>query len=715
MTRPSIDDRDSRSRESRLRESLFAWRGDLEHEASPPPSPVCGALTSAFLHLGRPTHALAEIADARDIREAVDRVGFGHGVLGREVELAPDWWRHRGEPLVVEHEDLGPCFAFHRAGRWRGVRRPASGGIESVRIDAAFASACGSTAHEFIRTPLAGPLVIRDLMAAAMFDRWSDLGIRLAAACLSAVVGVVLPLMTALVIDSVIPNGDLRGLVGVAAALVVAIVASSLLLVVAGQATLRLDNSLAYRIEAMVLARELRRAQSASSLSAGEIVQRVNGVNFAMTQLTAATNTVFVQMVKGFANVAVLFLFSWVFGLIGLLTVLLTLCVMTIDFLIQRRFSLASETAFGRAKASSIRILDGLDSARERGMIGRLIGRWRTHTVEAASNNYRSNAVSNARTMVNQLISGFTRLLMYGLAAYALVDGLTLGAFVASMAAFSAVMVAVGQLGTLVGTLAHVEPIFARLEPLLVAPTSVERRHHGFEPAGAYRVTDAPLVPADEIGADRLSVDIEPGRLTVIVSERPSMARRLLGMLTGLEPSEGQVLIDETPVERLGIRGLQPHVASLVTVPGILPATVRRNLDPTRRFDDATLEAALSGAGWLESRDDESPLDVVLDPRHVSESVATGLAATRLALDPRRVSVIVDHAAMRRRSDHHETVTAIATRPGTRIIASNAPDLVGVADRVIVLDDRGRVVADGTPGDVASSASIPTSLRGTFA
>ena len=144
-------------------------------------------------------------------------------MLGREVELSPDWWRHRGEPLVVEHEDLGPCFAFHRGGRWRGVRRPASGGIESIRIDAAFANACGSTAHEFIRTPLPGALGIRDLMLTAMFHRWSDLGIRLAAACLSAVVGVVLPLMTALVIDSVIPNGDLRGLVGVAAALVVAI------------------------------------------------------------------------------------------------------------------------------------------------------------------------------------------------------------------------------------------------------------------------------------------------------------------------------------------------------------------------------------------------------------------------------------------------------------------------------------------------------------
>jgi ABC-type transport system involved in cytochrome bd biosynthesis fused ATPase/permease subunit len=228
-------------------------------------------------------------------------------------------------------------------------------------------------------------------------------------------------------------------------------------------------------------------------------------------------------------------------------------------------------------------------------------------------------------------------------------------------------------------------------------------------------VADALLVPADEVGAARLSVEIAPEQLTVIVSERVSMAQRLLGMLTGLEPSEGRVLIDDTPVEQLGIRGLQPHLNSLVTVPGILPGTVRRNLDPTRRFDDETLLAALPDTDWLGLKAGESPLDATLDPRNVPEFASTGLAAARLVIDPRRVSVIVDHAAMQRSSNHRDVVTEIAARPGTRILASNAPDLVGMADRVIVLDQRGRIVADGAPADVASSEAIPAKLRGAFA
>jgi len=289
-------------RSARLLPSVFSWRGGVESPTTAPSSPAYGALLTAFLHLQRPIAPLSEVANARSLPEALEGIGSDSGVLVREVDLAPGWWRTRGEPLLVEHRTLGPCFVFHRRGRWHARRTLDQGETESIRVDSSFAAECGEIAHECLRMPPSGPIRVRDLVAAAMAERWNDLGLRVLAACLAAAIGVVIPLMTALVIDSIIPNGDLRGLVGVAAALILAISANSLLLLVAGQATLRLDNSLAYRIESIVLARELGRSHSASPLSAGEIVQRVSGVNYAMKQLTQATNTVLVQIVGGFSN-----------------------------------------------------------------------------------------------------------------------------------------------------------------------------------------------------------------------------------------------------------------------------------------------------------------------------------------------------------------------------------------------------------------------------
>ncbi|MGA1056709.1 MAG: ABC transporter transmembrane domain-containing protein [Phycisphaerales bacterium] len=695
-------------RSARLLPSVFSWRGSVVAPTIAPSSPAFGALLAAFLHLQRPTSSLSEVGNARSIREAVEGIGVDSGLLIREVDLAPAWWRTRGEPLLVEHCTLGPCFVFHRRGRWHGRRMLDQGGTESIRVDAAFAAECGERAHECLRMPPAGPIRIRDLVGAAMAERWSDLGLRVLAACIAAAIGVVIPLMTALVIDSVIPNGDLRGLVGVAAALMVAISANSLLLLIAGQATLRLDNSLAYRIESIVLARELGRSQSASALSAGEIVQRVTGVNYAMKQLTDATNTVLVQIVSGFSNLFVLFLFNWVYGIIGVVTAGATLAVMLTDALIQRRFALASENAFGRAKAASIRILDGIDAAQDRGITERLVRRWESEETQASGAAYRSASVSNARSLVNLLIGSAARVLMFAIAAYPLVDGLTLGAFIASLAAFTAVTAAVAQLGTLVGTAALVEPIFARLRPLLDGPAPPPGGGGWPEPLGAFRVDAPPLNEGDSLGSPSLSFEIEPDRLTVIVAERPAMAHRLLGMFTGMESSDGRVLIDETPVDRLGPRSLLPRLTSLVSTPGILPGTVRRNLDPKRRFDDETLLAALATVNCALSLDD------VLDPRRTSTSVAAALAAVRLSLEPRRVAVIVDHAAMQERSDHRRAVQNLAGRTGTRVVASNAPDVVAMADRVVVLDERGRIVADGPPGEIAHSQGLPVPTRSAF-
>jgi len=695
-------------RSARLLPSVFSWRGGVESPTTAPSSPAYGALRIAFLHLQQPIAPLSEVANARSLPQALEGLGSDSGVLVREVDLAPGWWRTCGEPLLVEHRTLGPCFVFHRRGRWHARRTLDQGETESIRVDSSFAAECGEIAHECLRMPPSGPIRVRDLVAAAMAERWSDLGLRVLAACLAAAIGVVIPLMTALVIDSIIPNGDLRGLVGVAAALMVAISARTLLLIIAGQATLRLDNSLAYRIESIVLARELGRSHSASPLPAGEIVQRVSGVNYAMKRLTQATNTVLAQIVGGLSNLLVLFLFSWVYGVIGVAAAGATIAVMAADAVIQRRYALASGNALGRAKASSIRILEGIDADHDRGITERLVRRWESEQIAASGAAYRSASVSNARSLVNLLIGSAARVLMFAIAAYPLVDGLTLGAVIASLAAFTGLTTAVGQLGTLVGTAALVEPIFARLRPLLDGPASPPGGEGWPEPHGAFRVEAPPLNEGDSLGSPSLSFEIEPGRLTVIVAERPAMARRLLAMFTGMESSDGRVLIDETPVDRLGVRSLLPRLTSLVSTPGILPGTVRRNLDPKRRFDDETLLAALATVNCALSLDD------VLDPRRTSASVAADLAAARLSLDPRRVAVIVDHASMQERPDHRHAVQDVAGRTGTRVVASNAPDLVALADRVIVLDERGRIAADGPPEEVARSQDLPAPTRSAF-
>ena len=702
-----------KQRESLFR-SIFSRRSVNQRRLDMPTSPACEALENAFLFLRNPIQPLADVADAESMQEAVSGLSDGIGVLIRETSIEGDWWQKSGEPLIVVHEEIGPCFVFHRRGRWHGVRANENGRRIDSSIDARFAERCEETAHELIPMPKPGPIKPTELIRVAMTGRWSDLWIRLGAASGAAAVGIVLPLMIAIVIDSIIPNGDVRGLVGVAAALVVAIIANALLLTIAGLATTRVDNSLTYRIEAILLFRILAHGRSKDDLAAGEIMQRISAVNYAMVQITAATSTIVVQIVRGLANLGVLFLFSWVFGIVGLVTVTITSSLLFIDFALQRRYSFASEEAYGRSKSNSIRILEGMDSASDRGILDRLLDRWQQHTVEAKFNYYRSNTVSQTRTLIDAMIGGGGRILLYAVTAYALVDDMTIGAFVASLGAMTVVLASVTQTGTLVSTLSQTQPIFQRLKPLLQTSRPGTRGSGGIDPHGDFRIDEAPLLPENEIRQHRADLAIEAGKLTVIAAERPRIAQNLLGMLTGVEPSIHRVLYDWTPIEEIEGHAFRRNLSTLVSRPRPTGGSVRCDLDIDRNLDDETMLESLREVDWDFDATKGSPLDQILDPKQTSLLDAYKIAAARMILNRREVSIIMDNSLLRVTDWGRRLVSEVADRSGTRIIATLAPEVMARADRVLVIDENGDVLANGPPAEVGSRTDLPAWVKEAF-
>ena len=96
----------------RLFRSIFSGRSVNQRRLDMPTSPACEALENAFLFLRNPIQPLADVADAETMQEAVSGLSAGIGVLIRETSIEGDWWRKSGEPLIVVHEEIGPCFVF---------------------------------------------------------------------------------------------------------------------------------------------------------------------------------------------------------------------------------------------------------------------------------------------------------------------------------------------------------------------------------------------------------------------------------------------------------------------------------------------------------------------------------------------------------------------------------------------------------------------------
>jgi ABC-type multidrug transport system fused ATPase/permease subunit len=74
--------------------------------------------------------------------------------------------------------------------------------------------------------------------------------------------------------------------------------------------------------------------------------------------------------------------------------------------------------------------------------------------------------------------------------------------------------------------------------------------------------------------------------------------------------TEGDVYYDGIPISAISLEALRSSITIIPQVPELLSGTLRQNLDPFERYDDATLNGALSTAGLfsLQSRGDDSRL-----------------------------------------------------------------------------------------------------------
>lgn len=678
-------------------------------------TPACKAIELAFRHLRIDVTPLAAIADSPDLATAVARLGRGHEIFGRKIDLQPNWWRCNGEILAVNHRTLGPCTLLPKGSQWKAIVPEKSSEIEQ-KVDAAFAEDCEPIAYEFMKITPAGSISLFRLLRTATQGSWGEIWSRISAGVISAILGLVIPIVTAILINQVIPDGESSGVVGIGLALLVAAVATSILGLVGGLSTLRFDNAIAYRTETMVLARVIDRFRRPKNQPDGEVIQRITAVNSAMGTVTHATDKVVVEGIRGFAHLLLLLYFSWVLAIVALATLCLGLAAVFIESAIQNRFVSASQAAAGRSESLSIEMLDGLDSIRDRNIAEPLLLRWTAQRGQLSNLSYLSGTLANLRTLILTLLGGAVSLLVYFLVAEHYAGDMNTGNFVASTMAISVVMSSLGKTAGVVAAIATVAPVFDRLRPLL--KSSADERAGTEQPdTSSYRFEFEDVAINDtawgRTDVATCSFKIESGSLTVIAAERAVSARVLLETLVGLRnPDQGRVLLDDRSLSGIDATALRRLGAVLIETPKVLPVTLRKNLDLDRRYEDDGLEDAMGRTG-LAAIVEKLPLgfNTILDPRRTGLDLATRLSATRCFLNAFQFVVAVDQPNLRNTEWGRTFMNELAREDCTRIIATSRPDILAKADRILVFDADGILVADGNLESLrSSSTTLPPSI-----
>ena len=231
----------------------------------------------------------------------------------------------------------------------------------------------------------------------------------------------------------------------------------------------------------------------------------------------------------------------------------------------------------------------------------------------------------------------------------------------------------------------------------LIRVLSVQPDHRDHPDPSRHAAEPAPGVPLVD---ERSGVVIEPGLLTAVVSARPEESSALADRLGRFGQDAAGVRLGSTSLLDLPLETVRRRVVVSESDPRLFTGTLRDELDPWGRFDDATILRTLSvasGEDVLEALADGLDSEVEERGRSFSGGQRQRLALTRALLTGAETLVLVEPTSA---VDAHTEVRIAgrlaAAREGlTTAVMTASPLLLDQADRVLFLQD-GIVTARGT-------------------
>ena len=205
--------------------------------------------------------------------------------------------------------------------------------------------------------------------------------------------------------------------------------------------------------------------------------------------------------------------------------------------------------------------------------------------------------------------------------------------------------------------------------------------------------------PGASLADRRSGLVVEPGLVTCLVSSRPAETAAIADRLGRFGDDEGVVLGD-APLADLPLRAVRRRIVVSEADPVLFSGTLRSELDPWGRADDASILDAISVANAedvLEALPEGLGASVDERGRSFSGGQRQRLVLARALLADPEVLVLVEPTSA---VDAH-TEARIARRlrearaGRTTVIVATSPLVLDQADRVVLVEG-GRVVAEGT-------------------
>jgi ATP-binding cassette subfamily C protein len=670
-------------------------------------------LVAAAAHIELPAATAAAGATPGERMTAVARSA---GFRIRRVSLAGAWWRQDVGPLVgFRAPGMAPVALLPRGpGRYvlvdpqDGRRTAVAGPVAAALAEEAYALYRGFperalTAWDVIRFGLVGTR--RDLWTVA----WMGV--------LGGLLGLLVPIATGLVFDTLIPGADRPRLLQMTMGLIVAAMAAGVFEVTRSVALLRLSGRVDASVQAATWGRLLDLpVPFFRGFTAGDLATRSNAINAIQQTLTGVVLSAVLSAVFSLFSFALLFYYSVRLALLCLGMVLLLALVTAVANSVQLRRQRALLRVQGTIAGLVLQLIQGVAKLRVAGAEARAFSVWARDFAEQRRLAFRGRAIANALTVFDALWSVGAGLVLFWAMAFWLEPPLDTATFLSFNAAF-------GQFcGALLGMTAAatsslgVIPLYERARPILQTPPEVERAR--MDPGRlrgdielshvSFRYqADGPLALHD------VSLAVRAGEFLALVGPSGSGKTTLCRLLLGFDrPEAGSVFYNGQDLGTLDLRAVRRQIGTVLQNGRVMPGTIFQNIVGAAPLSEEDAWEAARATG-LDEDIKAMPMGM---HTFISEGAATISGGQRQRLLIARAIVtrprilLFDEATSALDNQTQAIVSqSLAGLNATRIVIAHRLSTIMKADRILVLQT-GRLVESGRYDELMAANGVFAAL-----
>ena len=599
-------DRDRAVREHSLRElaSVLEPPRDAVPQAADgdPLFAACTLVGAALDFVMKPAPPRKEEEHARDPLAEIARASR---VRTRRVVLKGEWWRHETGPLLAYLADGNQPVAIvpHRNGGRLDLVDPVKGERRSLRR--ANAGLVAPVAFSFYRPFPDRVLTPWDILRFGTARSGRDVARPVLLGLSTALLGMLAPFLTGLLIDSVIPESRRTPLLQIAVVLGLVSLVSTSFDMVRNLSLLRMQTKLSASIQPALWDRLLALpAAFFRSYTAGDLAMRVNSVDAIRQVLSGVTLQTLMTSVFSLAMVAQMFYYSTTLALWGLGVIVIAIAAVVGTNAIKLRYVREIAQIDGAVAGLVLQLLNGIGRLRVTGAENHAFAEWARRFAVQRRLAVRATGLDTTLNVFNAALPLAGSMLIFAMALPGsphAPGALSPGDIVAFNTAFGTLLVQMIAISTATLPLLQAVPLYERARPIFESLPEVDpTKSDPGDLSGRIEVdhvtfryhADGPAILED------VTVRLEPGEFVAIVGPSGSGKSTLLRLLLGLDaPESGSIFYDGKNLALLDVQKLRRRMGVVMQTGRVRAGSIFDNIIGSAPYtlDDAWEAARLAG------------------------------------------------------------------------------------------------------------------------